>query len=131
MGILSVWISGPRACHDQPCLLASGHDVFGTAVQGIKGHEISAFGRGPGSDPQPVQLVGKDLVDCLKLGSHNVRMKSHMLHHAVDSSEESHMTQLIYLVMADGLDPQLLLDIHQVVLGGGDGGDARAWETDL
>ena len=31
-------------------------------------------------------------------------MLSHVLHHAVDISEEAHVTQLVYLVMADGLD---------------------------
>ena len=31
-------------------------------------------------------------------------MKAHMLDHAVDIAEEPHMAELVYLVMADGLD---------------------------
>ena len=30
-------------------------------------------------------------------------MLSHMLHHTMDILKETHMTQLVYLVMTDGL----------------------------
>lgn len=36
-------------------------------------------------------------------------MLSHMQHHAVDIFEESYVTQLVQLVMTDGLDGHLLL----------------------
>ena len=58
-------------------------------------------------------------------------MLFHMFDHAMDISEETDMTQLVDLVVADGLEAHLLLDILQVVGGGGQGRDAAAGESDL
>ena len=44
-------------------------------------------------------------------------MLSHVLYHAVDILEETHVAELVQLVMADSLNLQLLLDIIQVCLG--------------
>ena len=44
-----------------------------------------------------------------------------MKHHAVDILEETHMTQLVQLVMADGLNRHLLFDEVDISLGSADG----------
>ena len=47
-------------------------------------------------------------------------MLSHMQHHAVDIFEESYVTQLVQLVMTDGLDGHLLFNICNICFGSTD-----------
>ena len=54
-----------------------------------------------------------------------------MLHHAVNVPEETHMAQLVYLVVANGLHLHLGPDVHQVVLRRRQSGNAGAGEADL
>ena len=58
-------------------------------------------------------------------------MLFHMLMHAIHILKEAYVTQLIELVMTDGLDGHLLLDIFDIVLGCGNAGDTRARKADL
>ena len=58
-------------------------------------------------------------------------MLFHMLYHTVDIAKETHMTKLIHLIMTDGLDAKLFLNINQVILGSCNGCNTRAWEADL
>ena len=58
-------------------------------------------------------------------------MLTHVGFDSVDVLEEAYVTQLIELVMTDGLDGHLLLDIFDIVLGCGNAGDTRARKADL
>ena len=58
-------------------------------------------------------------------------MLLHVLYHAVDILEEPGVAQLVYFVVADGLDLHLLADLSQVGVGSADGGDTGAGEADL
>ena len=58
----------------------------------------------PGTDLQSAQLAVENILNCLEFRAQDVGMLSHVLYHAVDILEETHMTQLVQLVMTDGLD---------------------------
>ena len=58
-------------------------------------------------------------------------MLAHMLYHAMDITKVTDMTELVYLIMADGLEFQLLLNILQVVAGGCDGCNTGTREADF
>lgn len=104
MRVLSIWIGGAGAGHDETCFFTSANDGLRTSVQRIEGNEVSALRTGPGTDSKAAQFSLQNLDYGFELRSHDVCMLSHVLHHAVDISEETHVTQLVYLVMADGLD---------------------------
>ena len=48
-------------------------------------------------------------------------MLPHVLYHAVYILEETHMAELVDLVMSDGLDAELLSDILEVIEGSSTG----------
>lgn len=59
-------------------------------------------------------------------------MLAHMLYHAMDITKVTDMTQLVYLIMADGLEFQLLLNILPGLLRGGcDGCNTGTREADF
>ena len=121
MWVPAVGVGGARPGHDHPRLFGLGHDRLGAAVQRVKGDEVAPLRGGPGADPQAAQLALQGVDHDLKFGAEDVRVQPHMLHKAVDVPEEPHMAQLVDLVVADGLDGQLGLDVLHIVGRGGDG----------
>ena len=131
MGILSVRIGCTGSGHYHTGLLACRNDALRAAIHGIKGDKISALRSGPFADAQSSQLFIQDLDYRFKLGTKDICMLSHMLHHAVNVLKETYMAQLIYLVVSDGLDLQLLFDIFQVILRSSQGCNTGTGEADL
>ena len=58
-------------------------------------------------------------------------MKPHVLYHPMDPSEKPYMAELIHLIMANGLELKLFLNILQVIAGSGNGRNARARKADF
>ena len=104
MRILSIWIGCACAGHHQSCLFAAGNNGLGTAVQRIKGDKISSLWLCPCSNIQSSQLLFQNPDHRLKFRTHHICMEAHMLHHTVYIFKIANMTQLIYLIMSNGLE---------------------------
>ena len=58
-------------------------------------------------------------------------MQSHVLFHTNDIPKETNVAQLVYFIVTNGLVGKLFLNIFHIVMGSGNGGNARAGETDF
>ena len=105
VGILTVGPSGAGRGHDHACLLAAGDDILRAAAQGIEHDEVAAQRVCPCAHAQSAKISFQGAGDDLELGTDDVGVLSHMLNHAVDVAEESDMSELVDLVVADGLMP--------------------------
>ena len=58
----------------------------------------------PGTDLQSAQLTVENVLNCLEFRAQDVGMLSHVLYHAVDILEETHVAELIHFIMTDSLN---------------------------
>ena len=58
----------------------------------------------PGTDLQSAQLTVENILNCLEFRAQDVGMLSHVLYHAVDILEETHVAELIHFIMTDSLN---------------------------
>ena len=131
MRILAARPGRTRTGHDHTCLGAAGYHLLRTAVKCIEGDEITALRLGPSADAETAEFALQNLLDHLELRTQDIRVLSHVLDHAVDILEEADVAQLVHLVVTYGLDPELLLDVIEIVQRGSERRNAGAREAYL
>ena len=131
MRINAIREGSSRLCHLHPCLCCLSYNIFCTAFHGVKGDEISALWCGPCSDTCSADLFLQGVFHCLKFRTKDFRVFSHVLMHTFNILEETHVSQLVDLIMTDSLDSHVLSEVSQVSRRGRNRCDSGAREADL
>ena len=115
IGIPAVRPCGTGLCHLYTCLIAESDDLLGTAGNGLETDEISSLGFCPCANLKTGEILVENLLNCLEFRTEDLGVFMHMQDHSIDITEETHMSELVHLIVSDGLDLQLLLDILEIV----------------
>ena len=131
MRVLSIRVGRSGAGHHHSGILCQRNNPLRTSFHGIEGNEVASLGLQPGTDLQSAELLFQNLFHRFKLRTHNRGMLLHMLPDSFQIFEIPDVTELIQLIMADGLNGHLLFDILQIIIRSGNSRNAGTRKADL
>lgn len=134
IGVLGVFFVRPRcarSCHGDACAFRQCDGSFGGVRQPVEADEVSAVGIAPAGAAGAGESLFEHSGDQFELRANDFGMLSHMFRNALSVFEEADVSELIELVVSDGLNAYSFLDFRYVLFACGNGGNSCSREGDL